>query len=149
MNNVRCHGATGGTGINGRTAIRMATSLWDRSRLDVARQVVELRRRGCNIQVIAQSYNIDRGILRMFRANKVRFRFADTPRTARATTASTSTISGNFHGRTNATSVYAGSLNLTAADNSSCDNNMIRVTDASAHTAYRQTSLPCGTRSPR
>jgi hypothetical protein len=137
LNNVRCHGATGGTGINGRTAIRMATSLWDRSRLDVARQVVDLRKRGCNIQVIAQSYNIDRGILTMFRANHVRFRFADTPLTAAGNHSKYVAISGNFHGQTNATSVYAGSLNLTAADNSSCDNNMIRVTDASAYEAYR------------
>ena len=137
MNNVRCHGATGGTGINGRTAIRMTTSLWDRSRLDVARQVVDLKRRGCNIFVLAQSYNIDRGILKMFRAAKVRFRFADTPRTALGNHSKYVTISGNFHGRTNDTSVYAGSLNLTAADNSSCDNNMIRITDASAHDAYR------------
>lgn len=137
MNNVRCRGATGGTGINGRTAIRMATSLWDRSRLDVARQVVDLRKRGCNIQVLAQSYNIDRGILTMFRAAKVRFRFANTPRTALGNHSKYVAISGNFKGRTNATSVYAGSLNLTAADNSSCDNNMIRITDASAHDAYR------------
>jgi len=137
MNNVRCKGATGGTGINGRTAIRMATSLWDRSRLDVARQIVDLRKRGCNIQVLAQSYNIDRGILTMFRANNVRFRFANTPRTALGNHSKYVAISGNFHGRTNATSVYAGSLNLTAADNSSCDNNMIRITDASAHDAYR------------
>jgi hypothetical protein len=138
MNNVRCLGATGGTGINGRTSIRLATSLWDRSRLDVARQVVDLRKRGCNIRVIAQSYNIDRGILTMFRQNNVRFRFADTPQTAAGNHSKYVAISGNFHGRTNATSVYAGSLNLTAADNSSCDNNMIRITDVSAHTAYRE-----------
>jgi hypothetical protein len=67
----------------------------------------------------------------------VRFRFADTPQTAAGNHSKYVAISGNFHGRTNATSVYAGSLNLTAADNSSCDNNMIRITDASAHDAYR------------
>ena len=133
MNKVRCQGATGGTGIDGRTAIRMTTSLWDRSRLDVARQVVGLRRHGCNIYVIAQSYNIDRGILRMFRAAKVRFRFADTPRTALGNHSKYVTVSGNFNGRTNSTTVYSGSLNLTASDNSACDNNMIRITDVSAH----------------
>jgi phosphatidylserine/phosphatidylglycerophosphate/cardiolipin synthase-like enzyme len=138
MNKVRCQGATGGTGIDGRTAIRMTTSLWDRSRLDVARQVVGLRRHGCNIYVIAQSYNIDRGILRMFRAAKVRFRFADTPRTALGNHSKYVTVSGNFNGRTNSTTVYSGSLNLTASDNSACDNNMIRITDVSAHTAYRE-----------
>ena len=137
MNNVRCQGATGGTGINGRTAIRMATSLWDRSRIDVARQVVDLKKRGCNIAIIAQSYNIDRGILTMFRSAKVPFRFADTPQTAAGNHSKYVAISGNFHGRTNATNVYAGSLNLTAADNSACDNNMIRITSASAHDAYR------------
>ena len=87
--------------------------------------------------MIAQSYNIDREILRMFRAAKVRFRFADTPQTAPGNHSKYVTVSGNFHGRTNATNVYAGSLNLTAADNSACDNNMIRITDASAHDAYR------------
>ena len=92
--------------IDGRTAIRMTTSLWDRSRLDVARQVVGLRRQGCNIYVIAQSYNIDRGILRMFRAAKVRFRFADTPRTALGNHSKYVTVSGNFNGRTNSTTVY-------------------------------------------
>ena len=135
---VQCTGATGGTGVNGRTAIRMTTSLWDRSRLDVAQQLVSLRRKGCNIQITAQSYNIDAGIVRMFRDARVSLRYSNSPSMASGSHSKYVAISGNFHGKSNATSVYAGSLNLTAADNSVCDNNMVRITQAPAFEAYRR-----------
>jgi hypothetical protein len=134
---VTCTGATGGTGVNGRTAIRMTTSLWDRSRLDVAQQIVALRKKGCDIQITAQSYNIDAGIVKMFRDAKVPLRYSNSAKMASGSHSKYVAISGNFHGKTNATSVYAGSLNLTAADNSACDNNMIRVTASSAYDSYR------------
>jgi PLD-like domain len=74
----------------------------------------------------------------MFRDAKVPLRYSNSASMASGSHSKYVAISGNFHGKTNATSVYAGSLNLTASDNSICDNNMVRIIAPSAFDAYRQ-----------
>jgi len=52
LNRVGCR-ATGGTGVGGRTAIRISMYAWGGDRgLYLARRVADLRRKGCNVRVI-------------------------------------------------------------------------------------------------
>lgn len=53
LNRVRCHGATGGTGTNGRTKIRIANGAWDGYRgTYLAQKVRRLYGAGCDVRVI-------------------------------------------------------------------------------------------------
>jgi hypothetical protein len=53
LNAVRCSGATGGTGINGHTKIRIAqTATYGQRGLDLADRLAQMKRRGCNIRIV-------------------------------------------------------------------------------------------------
>ncbi len=50
---VRCRGADGGAGLNGRTAINIAMFLWTGNRgAVIAQRLLELARQGCEVKVI-------------------------------------------------------------------------------------------------
>ena len=53
LDGVRCHGATGGTGINGRTKIRVSMHAWNDDRgIYIARKLRHLYAAGCNVKVM-------------------------------------------------------------------------------------------------
>lgn len=53
LNQIRCKGATGGAGYNGRTKIRIAqTAIHGERGLLLARKLVQLRRAGCDIRIV-------------------------------------------------------------------------------------------------
>ncbi len=53
LQKVRCHGATGGAGRNGRTAINISMFAWNNVRgMDIARRLVQLRRNGCQVSIV-------------------------------------------------------------------------------------------------
>ncbi len=53
LNKVRCRGATGGAGRNGRTAINVSMFAWNGDRgMKIARKLVRLDRDGCDVSII-------------------------------------------------------------------------------------------------
>jgi phosphatidylserine/phosphatidylglycerophosphate/cardiolipin synthase-like enzyme len=53
LSRVRCHGARGGAGHRGRTAINVSMFAWNSDRgMRIARRLVELDRAGCDVSVI-------------------------------------------------------------------------------------------------
>ena len=51
LNAVKCTGATGGTGTNGKTKIRVAMWGWTRERTDIATRLRQLFAQGCDIKI--------------------------------------------------------------------------------------------------
>jgi predicted outer membrane repeat protein len=66
LSNIRCKGATDGSGRNGRTAINISMFTWFQERgIRIARRVAELGRLGCSVVVIYGAPGVDvRNILR-------------------------------------------------------------------------------------
>jgi hypothetical protein len=66
LSNIRCKGATDGSGRNGRTAINISMFTWFQERgIRIARRVAELGRLGCSVAVIYGAPGVDvRNILR-------------------------------------------------------------------------------------
>ncbi|MGL5823754.1 MAG: phospholipase D-like domain-containing protein [Nocardioides sp.] len=53
LRRVKCKGATGGAGVNGRTQIRIAqTAMFGARGIAIAEKIAELQRRGCNIRIV-------------------------------------------------------------------------------------------------
>jgi len=53
LRKVRCHGATGGAGRGGRTAINVSMFYWGKTRgVQLARRLIELDRQGCIVTII-------------------------------------------------------------------------------------------------
>jgi phosphatidylserine/phosphatidylglycerophosphate/cardiolipin synthase-like enzyme len=53
LRQVRCHGANGGAGRNGRTAINISMFAWNNTRgMDIARRLVQLRHNGCYVSIV-------------------------------------------------------------------------------------------------
>lgn len=53
LNKVRCKGATGGTGVNGRTHIRIAqTAILDKRGIRIAERLKQMWDNGCNIKIV-------------------------------------------------------------------------------------------------
>jgi len=53
MNKIHCHGATGGAGRAGRTAVNVSMFAWNNTRgVQTARKLISLDNNGCNVSVI-------------------------------------------------------------------------------------------------
>jgi phosphatidylserine/phosphatidylglycerophosphate/cardiolipin synthase-like enzyme len=53
MNKIHCHGATGGAGRGGRTAVNVSMFAWNNTRgVKTARKLIALNRDGCDVSVI-------------------------------------------------------------------------------------------------
>ena len=53
LNQVRCTGATRGTGISGHTKIRIAqTATYGERGLAIAQRLAVMKQRGCNIRIV-------------------------------------------------------------------------------------------------
>lgn len=53
LRKVRCHGASGGAGRNGRTAINIAMFAWNNTRgMAIARRILQLASHGCEVSII-------------------------------------------------------------------------------------------------
>jgi phosphatidylserine/phosphatidylglycerophosphate/cardiolipin synthase-like enzyme len=66
LNNVRCTGATRGTGINGHTKVRIAqTATYGNRGLAIAHRLAEMKKRGCNIRLVYAMFG--RGALKVMR----------------------------------------------------------------------------------
>jgi len=66
LNNVRCTGATRGTGINGHTKIRIAqTATYGKRGLAIANRLATMKKKGCNIRLVYAMFG--RQVLKVLR----------------------------------------------------------------------------------
>lgn len=111
LGQVHCRGATGRTGIRGRTLLRISMHAWNGDRgVRLARRVVRLAGSGCNVRVLV-GVGVGRQVAAILRRGHVAYRGADPHRPA--THQKLMIVSGHFGRRTNANYVWTGSHNWT------------------------------------
>ena len=131
---VHCRGATGGTGLRGRTVLRVSMHAWNGDRgVRLARQVAGLARAGCNVKVVL-GVGAGRQVASVLRHARVSFRRSRDDRPA--THQKLMLVSGHFGRARNADYAWTGSHNWT--DRSLRNDEMtLRVSGARQVTAYR------------
>ncbi|MGZ4483924.1 MAG: phospholipase D-like domain-containing protein [Nocardioidaceae bacterium] len=127
--NTECKGAAPGSGSHGHTVIRFASSLWRGNRADVARRLVRLSDRGCNVELLLQVHKTDPKILTTLLQGQVRMRRTDEDGRAVNNHSKFIAISGVHYGRRGTNTVYTGSLNVTLNGTRYSDDHMLRVLD--------------------
>jgi phosphatidylserine/phosphatidylglycerophosphate/cardiolipin synthase-like enzyme len=146
LNQVSCK-ATRGTGVNGRTALRVMMYAWVGNRgLYLARKVANLRRSGCNVSVILSQPS--KGVKQALRAGRVKMRTADFDLDNNRKTGFNGTpwelfthekwmsVNGNWQGRPQRT-VWTGSENWSDRSFNN-DEVTIKIPRAGAHSAYNR-----------
>jgi hypothetical protein len=117
LNQVKCQGATGGTGNNGRTVIRIAqTAMYGDRGILLAKKLASLRRAGCDIRVVYAMFGTE--VLKILRGAGIGVTHLawDSNNDCvydRYIHMKSMAISGNYGGRTDATVTVNGSANLT------------------------------------
>lgn len=120
LNKVRCKGATGGRGVNGRTKIRISqTAMYGDRGITIAHRLAQMHRRGCNIRIVYAMFgNEVLRILRQAGRGGVPLTHLAWDRNEdgiydRYVHMKTMTVSGVYDGRTDATLTINGSANWT------------------------------------
>lgn len=109
LDRVVCSGATGGTGIHGRTMVRISMHAWNGERgLRLARKVAGLARQGCDVRVLA-GVGFGPTVTKVLERSGVGYR--DSGRSGRHTHEKLMFLSGHFGSRTDASLVWTGSHN--------------------------------------
>jgi phosphatidylserine/phosphatidylglycerophosphate/cardiolipin synthase-like enzyme len=130
---VRCTGATAGTGVAGRTVVRIAQHAWYGPRgVYLAKKVAALRTQGCIVQVVA---GITMGSVVRSTLVKAKVSLAPHRRSGVYTHQKTMTISGVFGGDTSSRMVFTGSHNWSDRGLTN-DDVILRVDNAAAYAKY-------------
>ncbi len=141
LGNVRCTGASGGSGINGRTVIYVNMHAWFGTRgLALARQLRGLYKRGCYVRVLYgfMSFKVFTTLHRGTggRMSVRRTLFSHNGRTAYLYThLKNIDISGNFGGDSSSWLVSTGSNNFTN-EGTHFDEVALRIRSRGAYNAY-------------
>lgn len=118
LNRIRCKGATGGAGFNGRTKIRIAqTAIHGERGIRLAQKIVQLRRAGCDIRIVYAL--MGNRVHSMLKANRVPILQYAYDRNRDGVYdiyvhMKVMAVSGVYAGRTNARVVVNGSANWSA-----------------------------------
>jgi phosphatidylserine/phosphatidylglycerophosphate/cardiolipin synthase-like enzyme len=108
---VRCRGAADGTGWKGRTVVRVSMHAWNGDRgVALARRLVALRARGCNVRVLA-GVGFGRQVRSVLERGEVPMR--RTRAGSGYTHEKLLLVSGRYAGRRDAGFVWTGSHNWT------------------------------------
>jgi hypothetical protein len=118
LNRIRCKGATGGAGFQGRTKIRIAqTAIHGDRGIRLAQKVAQLRRQGCDIRIVyALMGNRVHSLLKANRVPILQYAY-DRNRDGVYDIylhMKVLAISGRYAGRSDARVVYNGSANWSA-----------------------------------
>jgi phosphatidylserine/phosphatidylglycerophosphate/cardiolipin synthase-like enzyme len=129
---ISCQGATGTAGNSQhRTIVDVSTPIWNYDRTDVARQVVQLHRAGCQVSVLVTRDGIAPFVLQTFHNNGVNVRFSNDyiPAGKRRIFAHNKyiAISGVYGGDTSVNTVFTGSVNINFKATRVSDNVMVRI----------------------
>jgi phosphatidylserine/phosphatidylglycerophosphate/cardiolipin synthase-like enzyme len=134
LDRVSCSGATGGTGLRGRTMLRVAMHAWNGERgLTLARKVAALRKAGCSVRVLA-GVGVGPRVLGTLERAGVGVR--RTGGASRATHQKLMFVSGHFAGDPAASYAWTGSHNWTDRSLRN-DEVTLRVAGARQVEAYR------------
>ena len=131
---VACRGTTGGTGVRGRTLLRISMHAWNGDRgVRLARKVAHLARTGCDVRVLA-GVGVGRRVATILRRAGVGYRVSE--RAGRATHEKLMVVSGRYGAATDASYVWTGSHNF--SDRSLRNDEVtLRVAGARQVAAYR------------
>jgi hypothetical protein len=130
--------ATDCRGQGGPTQVRVAASIWYKSKLDAARKVAGLNRRGCDVQVLFNTDWVSPEVMDFLLDRGVPTRVQSLRRGEDANHSKFIAIKGSHYGKQVST-VYSGSLNLSTYSIRRSDNNMVRIVDNdTTFTAYRK-----------
>ncbi|NUR05598.1 MAG: hypothetical protein HOQ22_16000 [Nocardioidaceae bacterium] len=131
---ITCTGATGGTGVGGKTLVRLSQHAWNGSRgIYLADKVAALRRAGCVVQVI---YGVGIGSqVKSILAN-AGVQLATVRHRSVRTHQKSLQVSGVFDGDTAAQVVYTGSHNWSNGALRR-DDVLLRIEDPAAYAQYR------------
>jgi phosphatidylserine/phosphatidylglycerophosphate/cardiolipin synthase-like enzyme len=139
LRQVRCTGATHGTGISGHTKIRVAqTATYGERGIALAQRLATMRKRGCNIRVVYAMFGTN--ALKIMRAAKVPLTHLAYDRNCdgiydRYLHMKSMTVSGVFGKNTHARITWNGSANWTPVSLSS-DEVVGRIQTGEATGAY-------------
>jgi hypothetical protein len=130
---VTCSGATGGTGWNGHTLVRVSMHAWygGRGRV-IATRLAALRANGCHVQVIP---GITMGSQIRSTLRKAGVPLATIRHPARRTHQKVLQISGHYGSDTSARLVFTGSHNWSDRG-LQCDDNILRIDSPTAYQRY-------------
>lgn len=130
---ITCSGATGGTGVDGRTLVRVSMHAWYGPRgLSFANKLASLRKQGCRVAVIPGE-TMGSKIKAALVDAKVRFPKVRYPH--KRTHQKVFTVSGHFGSDRSAEVVFTGSHNWSSRG-LDCDDNILRIDSASAYAEY-------------
>ncbi|MGL5808735.1 MAG: phospholipase D-like domain-containing protein [Nocardioides sp.] len=115
LDKVKCKGATGSTGVRGRTQIRIAqTAMYGPRGVALAKEIAGLQSRGCNIRIVYAMFGTDAlGIMRRAGVPLTHLAYDadDDGIYDRYIHMKSMTISGNYGGDTSTTITWNGSAN--------------------------------------
>ena len=149
LSRVKCRGATGGTGIGGRTVIQATSWTWRGTRgMYLAKRLRELDNKGCIVQVVvgAPSSTVLRELRRMGPYGGIQVRdsrrdyredgYGGEPSFTKGSHMKYLLINGVYGRDTSHKTVVTGSLNWTDGAIASGDEVVVQHTSAATHSAY-------------
>jgi hypothetical protein len=121
---------------DGRTTVDLAVSIW--KRLDVVKELVDLKRAGCTVRALVSVDKADRAVLRKLYRRKIPTHVQSMEDGDMATHSKYIAIRGNHRGHPVHT-VYCGSLNVSRYSARVANNVMLRIVDdRSDYRAYHR-----------
>lgn len=141
LNNVKCSGATRGTGFNGKTLIRVSMYHWSGMRGNwLAQKLWSLDNQGCKVQVLfntnAMSKTVNTKLKKTTKFGGIELRKANYPNGIYNHNKDL-LISGNHRGKTNSRVIMTGSQNWTDGGLFKSDELVLKINSAGgAYDAY-------------
>jgi hypothetical protein len=146
LNKVRCRGATGGAGRNGRTAINVDMFAWNSDRgMTIARKLIRLDRDGCDVSIIYGAPSKEVRLLLSASARRGGVKLWDSRYDRNGdgvydirSHGKYMLINGNFGGNTSSWRVHAGSQNWGRGTLRGGDENTLTIVNRGAYGSYIQ-----------
>lgn len=144
LRRVKCHGAAGGAGRNGRTVIRVAMFHWGGDRGEyLAKKILSLHRDGCIVSVIygAPSKIVSQMLRNSAYAGGIELYDSRVDRNEDGEVdlrvhSKYLLINGNYDGDSSSWQVFAGSQNWTKGSLTGGDENTLQISSRPAYASY-------------
>ena len=121
LDNIHCNAASG-YGLGGKTVVRVIMSLWNASRIDDAKRLIQLDNAGCYVQVIISAHGVSEDVQKILKQNTknggIELRNASRDLDGNGSIDRYShekvvMVSGNYNGNTSSKIIWVGSHNFT------------------------------------
>ena len=132
LSDITCTGASSGYGVNGKTEIKISAYVWTINRLYLAEKLTSLKGKGCDIQVIYPSDNVDTNVTTELLKKNIqvyngRFDRDQNGENDLYPHSKLLMINGVYQGNPKVKVVYAGSWNLTSNSLRQSNEVMLRI----------------------